>query len=506
MKMRKAWGRGCLVIGAAILAIAAAGSASAGPEAGPVLFRFAQISDPHISAANSAYQQKFSAAVETANRLKPDFVLITGDLAVPADAEENWKKYAELRGGLAAPVYEVPGNNDMQKDASFGHYEKYARPAASYAFEHKGFRFVCLNDIFYSEGEKAASHRGRITDFAWLEKEFETGRTGKGIILVAHIPASDTLGGGNTVNEHGGATGRYQLYPLLEKYRVAAFIAGHVHRFGGEAAFYTLHVTAPATSFGDIGLLLYEVRADSLTVNRLNLGRDDPVETVSTRFGRLAEPFRTAPVEAGAQILARGDFKVRVARKGGSPTFYWKDWNLGQLVTYQVEANEDAAIGVEANRLVVTPVSRAADARAEISLLENGFQVRYTLKDLKGTGRGYFAFIPPWYNVRYGSGRLHRRGDGQWQTIEPSRYGPNNFGGYDIFEFKTGWGYRYTLDFSNSTGEKAAGIHNWRYQENQGFLNGYHNLWPWTWEEGGRVTLDLKLTVTPEPAPEPSKP
>ncbi|HNQ36144.1 MAG TPA: hypothetical protein PKN80_08800, partial [bacterium] len=155
---------------------------------------------------------------------------------------------------------------------------------------------------------------------------------------------------------------------------------------------------------------------------------------------------------------------------------------------------------------VITPVSRAGDARAEIELLENGFRVRYTLKDLQGSGRGYFAFIPPWYNIRYGSGRLHRREDGQWQAVTPSRYGPNNFGGYDIFEFQSGWGYRYTLDFSAGTGEKVAGIHNWRYQENQGFLNGYHNLWPWTWEEGGRFTLDLKLTLQPEPGPENSKP
>src|SRR5256885_8445588 len=119
-------------------------------------FFFIQLSDPQFGmfTNDKDFAQEtanFEFAVATINRLKPAFVVITGDLVnKPGDPTQiaEFKRIAN-KIDSAIPVYNVVGNHDIENvptPATIASYTNQFGPDY-YSFRHGGFVGIVLNSI-----------------------------------------------------------------------------------------------------------------------------------------------------------------------------------------------------------------------------------------------------------------------------------------------------------------------------------------------------------------------
>jgi 3',5'-cyclic AMP phosphodiesterase CpdA len=140
-------------------------SASAAPRV-PESFSFIHMADPQLFWGADALD-RWKGAIATANRLRPDFVVVGGDLlnahGDPAkrDAAETGRMvaaYLDAAKALdpAVPLYNVAGNHDVGNtptpEAYAWYEERFGKPW--YSFEHKGGLFVVLESNVLKNPER----------------------------------------------------------------------------------------------------------------------------------------------------------------------------------------------------------------------------------------------------------------------------------------------------------------------------------------------------------------
>ena len=152
MKMR-------LLIAAAIAWIAAAPPAQTPPATAP--FFFLQMSDPQFgmfTKDNDFVQEtaNFEFAIATANRLKPAFLVITGDLVNKAGDAAQIAEFRRIAARLdrSIPLYNVAGNHDVENTPT---PESIASYTAAFGPDHYTFRSRNLVGI------RSATESGRNT-------------------------------------------------------------------------------------------------------------------------------------------------------------------------------------------------------------------------------------------------------------------------------------------------------------------------------------------------------
>lgn len=129
-------------------------------------FFFIQLSDPQLGmfTENRDFVQdaaNFEFAVKAVNRLKPAFVVITGDLVhKPGDAAQI-TEYRRIVGLIdrAIPVYNVAGNHDVENaptPESLAAYTRIFGPDR-YTFRHGGLIGIVLNSSLIHTPEKAGA-------------------------------------------------------------------------------------------------------------------------------------------------------------------------------------------------------------------------------------------------------------------------------------------------------------------------------------------------------------
>lgn len=102
-----------------------------------LLFTFVQFSDIHSQMKN------LKTAVEEVNRLRPAFVVITGDL-VEQGLKEEYADFREVISRLRVPWYAVPGNHETIK-GTWNDYEAYLEKPLYCSFEYENCQFILLN-------------------------------------------------------------------------------------------------------------------------------------------------------------------------------------------------------------------------------------------------------------------------------------------------------------------------------------------------------------------------
>lgn len=209
-----------------------------------------------------------SAAAEV-NKLKPAFVLMTGDLVNKCTPAE-WATFNRIYDTLAAPLYPLPGNHDRvgtREDAEkagdlrevylanvaqaeevakegftgpLALYRKYTKKYAAagkttYTFEKNGSVFICI------DASTAALDKAQLQ---WLEGELERARDAKHLFVVGHHPLLTAFG--NNVGE-----GRDEALALLKKHRVTAYLFGHRHGYGYRMQDGVVHVMCDCLCWGE---------------------------------------------------------------------------------------------------------------------------------------------------------------------------------------------------------------------------------------------------------------
>lgn len=249
-------------------------------------FFFIQLSDPQLGmfTGDRDFAQdaaNFEFAVTAVNRLKPAFVVITGDLVnKPGDAAQI-AEYRRIVGKIdrGIAVYNVAGNHDVENvptPESLAAYEKLFGPA-QYTFRHGGLTGIVLNSSLIHSPQKAAEKLAEQD--RWLRAELTKARAEnpRHLVVFQHHPWF--LKTATEADEYFNIPmpRRAAHLALFREFGVRYLFCGHYHR-NAEARDGELE----AVTSGPVGKPLGNGRSGI----RVAIVRDDKIEH---RYYELSE-------------------------------------------------------------------------------------------------------------------------------------------------------------------------------------------------------------------------
>ena len=176
----------------------------------------------------------FTEAIETANKIKPDFVVICGDMVHNSNSDEQFQELIRISRLLNEDIklYWVAGNHDVgdkptraglaQYKEQFGEY--------NYSFQEENCYFIVLNSsICYDPGSVPDEWDSLIS---FLEKELQIAASAqqRHKIIFMHHPLflNDPNEGDNYFVIPSAR--RAKIIDLITEYDVSAVFTGHLHR------------------------------------------------------------------------------------------------------------------------------------------------------------------------------------------------------------------------------------------------------------------------------------
>jgi serine/threonine-protein phosphatase CPPED1 len=179
------------------LALAAGPLVQAPPAAPSPAFAFIQLTDPQLGMYenNAGFAQEaanLEFAVAAANRLRPAFVVITGDLVNKADDDAQTAEYLRIVRKLdpAIALHQLPGNHDLGNEPtaeSLAAYTKRFGPD-HYVFRLPGFVGIVVNSCLLHAPQKVLDAAARQE--AWLRTELSRAKAegARHIVVFQHHP------------------------------------------------------------------------------------------------------------------------------------------------------------------------------------------------------------------------------------------------------------------------------------------------------------------------------
>ena len=224
----------------------------------PGAFTFIHASDTHLDSASLPRMRMLQALVDS---IRPDFVLLTGDLIRDAlrvsdtVATFRYELYTREQGKLSRPVWTAPGNHEIfgiERDRShvsddhplYGRkmYRHYLGPDY-YSFNYGGVHFIALNTEDYDD----QSYYGHVdsVQLAWLKQDLASVPDSVPVVTFNHIPfftAAEMISGYDeesvapTIISVGGkksfrhvVSNAGQVLEILRGHRYPLALGGHVH-------------------------------------------------------------------------------------------------------------------------------------------------------------------------------------------------------------------------------------------------------------------------------------
>lgn len=172
-------------------------------EEAPDEFTFAFLTDIHLQPELNAVEG-FRTAIDTLNRIGPDFILTGGDLVMDAldqtygRVDSLYNLYKEVAGEFEMPVYNTIGNHEIygwhrdqegiEDHPEFGKkmYEKRIGERF-YSFDYRGWHFIVLDAMQRADN---GQYIGMIDDgqIEWLKQDLEKVDKKTPIAVSTHIP------------------------------------------------------------------------------------------------------------------------------------------------------------------------------------------------------------------------------------------------------------------------------------------------------------------------------
>lgn len=181
-------------------------------------------------------ERQFRLAIQEANRIKPDFVVICGDMVMEWDNAGQIAAVKRVSTELdsSIPLHWVPGNHDVGVDffaptpESLSHYRGEFGDDF-YAFSSGSVRFFVINSPLFDRPELAETeYRSQLE---WLRGELETPLVPDGthrVVFSHHPPFLKTVDEEHEVYNLP-LESRNILMDLVEKAGVKSIFAGHTH-------------------------------------------------------------------------------------------------------------------------------------------------------------------------------------------------------------------------------------------------------------------------------------
>lgn len=198
-----------------------------------------QMTDPQFGffTDNKSFEREtenFTKAIQIANRLNPDFVIVTGDLVnIPFDKEQinEYKRVASLLKPTI-PLYNVAGNHDVENVPTAQGVNTYNNDFGRdyYVIEHKGLFAVVLNSLYLHSPQNVMSEAN--VQEAWLKEKLAEAQKKKyqNTVVFLHHPLF--LNKPDEADEYFNipTETRMRYLELFKKYGVSHIFSGHYHR------------------------------------------------------------------------------------------------------------------------------------------------------------------------------------------------------------------------------------------------------------------------------------
>jgi len=201
---------------------------------------FFQMTDPQFGmfANDSGFVQEtinFEKAIGAANRLRPSFVIVCGDLVNDLKSHDQIKEYKRIAGKLdpSIPLYNVAGNHDVGRTKptpeGLANYRKFFG-ADYYTFQSGNIYGIVLNSSLFFDPSLVLEEA--VKQDEWLRSSLQKASKIKNvnIIIFQHIPwftsqPDEKDGYFNIPLER-----RKTYLDLFHQYGVKYIFAGHLHK------------------------------------------------------------------------------------------------------------------------------------------------------------------------------------------------------------------------------------------------------------------------------------
>ena len=200
---------------------------------------FIQMSDPQFGmySKNQGFEHEianFEFAIATANRLKPAFVVVTGDLINQSTNADQAAAYQRIAAKLDHRIrlFNVAGNHDVENEPTSETLARYRKRFGPdyYTFRAGDIAGFVLDSSLEQHPQNVPDEAARME--SWLRSELAKAQC-EGVahlIVFQHIPffLKDSSEPDQYFNIPGDARRRY--LKLLHEYGVHQVFAGHYHR------------------------------------------------------------------------------------------------------------------------------------------------------------------------------------------------------------------------------------------------------------------------------------
>lgn len=233
-------------------------------------FSFAHITDFHIGdirgftvdIKKTLGWKTAKKTIEEINVLKPDFVVITGDLLFgqlyPFEYSFEYRTCYRILQQFDVPTYLIPGNHDGYVQSfqdGFRFWDKFFGDLY-YSFDYGNYHFVSVNSydwpyisrigfsylVFNWGGSVLADQ------LSWIEDDLTSSNNANlTFMMMHHNPLWDTQD--NSLLKRG-YNGRENLIELIEEYGVDMVLSGHVHRDNVTVNNDIVYITTTSTAGG----------------------------------------------------------------------------------------------------------------------------------------------------------------------------------------------------------------------------------------------------------------
>ena len=178
-------------------------------------FRFAWLSDTHVSATTSGEADLRAAVADINDLTNLDFILVTGDIT-DLNIDENLKHAKDALDDLTIPYYIIPGNHDTKWTNSGNGNFIDLWGDDKFIFDFAGIKFIGMH-----QGPELRMADGHFAphDLRWLDSLL-TNLPGKNqpIIFVTHYPIDSSID-------------NYDVFlDIINGYNFRMVLHGHGHR------------------------------------------------------------------------------------------------------------------------------------------------------------------------------------------------------------------------------------------------------------------------------------
>ncbi len=257
----------------------------------PDSFSFVFITDIHLD-YNENTLQYFNKAVNTINKLEPDFIITGGDNI--KDATQPNESYADSLFNLylsqikrfKMPVYTGIGNHEcfginntnISPENPFYGKKMYESKIGEryYSFNYKDWKFFMIDDIKITDtGHK---YIGYVDDeqMEWLKNELAATDSITPIVICSHIPFISSmkkfeLGSLSGNPDNDGVSNSIEFFKLFANHNLKLLLQGHFHFFEVLYANDIYYITGPSLNgrYGSLlikksGMVIFTTKSDSL--------------------------------------------------------------------------------------------------------------------------------------------------------------------------------------------------------------------------------------------------